>query len=314
MRLHQNKLLFTQTLRAASQYLQINLNFVEKDYWITLVLQRLSTSEFSEKAVFKGGTSLSKGYGLIDRFSEDIDLAIISEGYKSLNEIKTTIRRIEKEITKELTESREEGVTSKGSRYRKSVYHYPVLEKDASTNRIIIEINSFANPFPFQKRSIYSMIFEFLNQKNNFSLIEEYQLHPFEINVLNKEQTMLEKLVSLIRFSFDEDYITSISGKIRHFYDLYYLAQDPECVQFVYSKSFKQKFFKLLQHDMEIFKEPKGWNTKPLFKSPLLFDFESIWNILKKQYESELIALAYRSIPDEKQVAQSFIQLLQRIV
>jgi len=46
---------------------------------------------------------------------------------------------------------------------------------------------------------------------------------------------MLEKLVSLIRFSFDEDYITSISGKIRHFYDLYYLAQDPECVQFVYS-------------------------------------------------------------------------------
>jgi len=53
---------------------------------------------------------------------------------------------------------------------------------------------------------------------------------------------------------------------------------------------------------------------KTLFKSPLLFDFESIWNILKKQYESELIALAYRSIPDEKQVAQSFIQLLQRIV
>jgi len=38
------------------------------------------------------------------------------------------------------------------------------------------------------------MIFEFLNQKNNFSLIEEYQLHPFEINVLNKGTNNVGKI------------------------------------------------------------------------------------------------------------------------
>jgi predicted nucleotidyltransferase component of viral defense system len=68
MNLHHNTQLFSQTLRAASQYLKINLGFVEKDYWITLILQRLSDSKFSNDAVFKGGTSLSKGYRLIDDY------------------------------------------------------------------------------------------------------------------------------------------------------------------------------------------------------------------------------------------------------
>jgi len=61
---------------SASQYLKINPGLVEKDYWINLVLERLSSSRFRDKVVFKGGTSLSKGYYLIDRFSEVVDLAI----------------------------------------------------------------------------------------------------------------------------------------------------------------------------------------------------------------------------------------------
>lgn len=49
---------------------------VEKDLWVTTILQLMFSLPVAEKLVFKGGTSLSKGYGLIDRFSEDIDLAI----------------------------------------------------------------------------------------------------------------------------------------------------------------------------------------------------------------------------------------------
>lgn len=59
MNLHHDSQLFSQTLRAASQHLMINLGFVEKDYWITLLLRRLSGSKYSDEAVFKGGTSLS---------------------------------------------------------------------------------------------------------------------------------------------------------------------------------------------------------------------------------------------------------------
>ncbi len=49
---------------------------IEKDAWVTLVLRMLFGSELNQHIVFKGGTSLSKVYGLIERFSEDIDLAI----------------------------------------------------------------------------------------------------------------------------------------------------------------------------------------------------------------------------------------------
>lgn len=49
---------------------------VEKDWWITMVLKVLSMTQYAHLMSFKGGTSLSKGWQLIDRFSEDIDIAI----------------------------------------------------------------------------------------------------------------------------------------------------------------------------------------------------------------------------------------------
>lgn len=114
------------------------------------------------------------------------------------------------------------------------------IQKNDPNNRLIVEVNSFANPIPFQNRLIQSMLFDFLDQTNNQSFIDAYQLHPFKINILNKEQTLLEKLVSLIRFSLDQDPVPSISSKIRHFYDLYFLTKDDDCFQCIQSDTFKQ--------------------------------------------------------------------------
>ena len=49
---------------------------VEKDLWVSIILQLVFTLPLSDKLVFKGGTSLSKSFGLIERFSEDIDLVV----------------------------------------------------------------------------------------------------------------------------------------------------------------------------------------------------------------------------------------------
>jgi predicted nucleotidyltransferase component of viral defense system len=49
---------------------------VEKDWWVTLALKASFELKYAASIVFKGGTSLSKGWNLIERFSEDIDLAI----------------------------------------------------------------------------------------------------------------------------------------------------------------------------------------------------------------------------------------------
>lgn len=314
MTLHQDLKLFTASIRSTSAHLNIKPEFVEKDYWITLVLSRLAKSKYVTKAVFKGGTSLSKGYHLIERFSEDVDIAIINDKTNTGNEIKTIIRAIEKEITRDLTELQMAEVTSKGSRFRKSVFEYISTEKNTANNKLIVEVNSFANPFPFQQLTIQSFVFDFLMQTKNDQFIDSYNLQPFEVYILSKEQTLLEKLISLIRFSFDKNPVASISGKIRHFYDLYFLMNNPEGAAFVVSDAFKKQFDIILKHDKEMFEEPNGWKIKPVAESPLISDFPTIWKQLKSLYKTELSALAYRPIPDEEDIASVFIELSKRIL
>lgn len=66
--------------RTASDIKNMPFEIIEKDYWVVWVLERLfSLEKLKPYLTFMGGTSLSKIYGLIDRFSEDIDLSIERE-------------------------------------------------------------------------------------------------------------------------------------------------------------------------------------------------------------------------------------------
>ena len=156
-------------------------------------------------------------------------------------------------------------------------------------------------------------MFDFLTQSNNEKYIEQFNLEPFEVNVLNKEQTLMEKTVSLIRVSFESNPAESIAKKIRHFYDLYFLMNDAECIEFVKSNKFKNEFEKILKHDKEMFDEPIGWKNKSLKESPLINDFENVWKQVKETYKTELSVLAYTPIPDEKKVAGRFKELMKRL-
>ena len=77
MKLHLDKENFKSAIIATSNALNIRQVFIEKDYWVTFILYNLSKSNFLERVVFKGGTSLSKAYGVIHRFSEDVDLVVV---------------------------------------------------------------------------------------------------------------------------------------------------------------------------------------------------------------------------------------------
>lgn len=69
---------------------------IEKDWWVTAILTALSRSSWADFLLFKGGTSLSKAWGLISRFSEDIDLAISRSFFnlpETTNQQRTRIRR-----------------------------------------------------------------------------------------------------------------------------------------------------------------------------------------------------------------------------
>ena len=79
MNLHHDHEAFSELIVAASNELHIPSWIIEKDYYVTLVLRELAYRV--KGMVFKGGTSLTKCYQILDRFSEDIDISYAaSEG------------------------------------------------------------------------------------------------------------------------------------------------------------------------------------------------------------------------------------------
>ncbi|MDR2146137.1 MAG: nucleotidyl transferase AbiEii/AbiGii toxin family protein [Tannerella sp.] len=318
MNLHENKDLFIAIIRDMAQKTSISEVYIEKDYWLTRSLQRLSQNPNAEKVVFKGGTALSK-IQLTKRFSEDIDFAVIEVNSFSGNQLKMLIKRLAKDMATDLKERIVEGITSKGSRFYKAIYLYPnILGQEIKTSvksgQLMIEINTYANPYPYQKHQITSFVSDHLLTLNRQDLIEKYNLSPFTVNVLDKSRTMLEKIVSLLRFSFAKNPKKELAGKIRHFYDLYYLAKDEKCSDYIQSVDFQKDLQELFIHDQQEFNEPTGWQTKMIKDSPLFSDFPDLWSILRETYLSELPMLAFTTIPDEKVIEANFTELIYRSI
>lgn len=324
MNLHENKKLFADAVLATAQHLGIAPVFVEKDYWITRSLKLLSECDTERQAIFKGGTSLSKAYFIGARFSEDIDFAIVDAASLNGNQRKTLIKRLAKSMTAGLEEIPSPGITSKGSCYYKAIYGYEGLAELGGTvsghanpvkiGQIMVEINTFANPYPYKECVIDNFINVFLCDSGNQGMAAQYGMEAFPMRVLDKRRTATEKLVSLLRFSLAPDSMAELSKKIRHFYDLYFLMEDDECRDYFHSDEFKDDLSSLLEHDRNFFDNPEGWSRHPISESPLFTSFPELWDGgLSWTYISELSALAYRAIPHPVSVRDNMMAMLERI-
>ena len=78
MNLHLHSEAFRELVELSANHFGYEQSHVEKDYWVSKILKELAFSDFSGSIYFKGGTSLSKAYGLINRFSEDLDVFVYS--------------------------------------------------------------------------------------------------------------------------------------------------------------------------------------------------------------------------------------------
>lgn len=320
MKLHENRELFSDALQAAFQAIEdgglgIKSIFIEKDYWICRSLALMAENDKENRTVFKGGTSLTKAFGIGSRFSEDIDIAISEAWTLSGNQLKMLIKRTAKSMTEGLQEMNMPGFTSKGSHYHKAYYSYPraidSLQIGAiKAGQLLVEINSFANPYPFQRCKLQSFLTEFLQKTGNEQLIKEYDMQPFEVNVLDRRRTLTEKLVSLLRCSLADNYMPELTAKIRHFYDLHFLLNDEEIQSYLKSDAFKSDFANLFTQDQQRFDKPEGWQNKDIMDSPIIMDLHSVWSTLCKVYSRELPNLAYKEIPTIESIEDSMGLLL----
>ena len=210
---------------------------VEKDAWVTLMLRMIFTSDLANHLIFKGGTSLSKAFNLIQRFSEDIDLGIDRrflgfEGELSKGQIRRLRRACHTFVSTDLAELLQKQLVEYGvdeSHFELIVENPQVSDQDPETikvnyqslfdevaylpKRVLIEVSSRSLIEPNQEVAIKSMIDEHYSE-TDFAETE------FVVNTTNPQKTFLEKLILLHEeFQKPQEKIRHLRMS-RHFYDI----------------------------------------------------------------------------------------------
>lgn len=208
---------------------------VEKDWWVTLSLNIIFSLSYSKNIVFKGGTSLSKAWNLIERFSEDIDLVIDRKHLGFEGELsKTQVKKLRKAscsfIGSEFYKDINEALIKLGVQD----YELVVQEtKDTDTDPLIIELQykSLTETSDYLRPRILievgaRSLMEPVENKPIISMVsEEFSELPFAeteitIPVVSPKRTFLEKIFLLHEeFQKDTKFIR-VERMSRHLYDL----------------------------------------------------------------------------------------------
>lgn len=316
MNLHTNKKLFSQAIKATSQKMQMNELYIEKDYWITLALHIIYSNPIGDSVVFKGGTSLSKCFGLIDRFSEDIDLIIERFEGETDSRLKNKTASISKIVDEVMPEVEILGITTKKGMNRKTAHSYPQIFEGAFgqiRDKIIIEASWLGYHAPNLRRSIISYIGKMMIETKQDSIAEEYHLLAFEIKVLEPNKTMCEKIMSLVRFSYSKDAISDLKSKIRHIYDLHQLLLDTSISSFFESSEFETMLIEVAKNDLKSYKHDNDWLLIHPKEAIIFKNHDKIWVELSQIYNNDFKKLVYGRLPNDSEILSSLKKIKNRI-
>jgi hypothetical protein len=316
MRLHENTSLFRQAVQATADRMQIAAIYVEKDYWVTYALHTLFHHSIGADTVFKGGTALSKCYQMIDRFSEDIDLVVLRRNEESNNKLTTKIRTIGDVVSAVLPEVLIDGLTHKRGMNRKTAHAYTKAFTGLYgqiRDVIVVEATWLGYFEPYTTKPINSFVGQMLLDAGQEGLTEEYGLLPFEVRVLEPIRTLCEKIMSLVRFSYDEDPISDLKKKIRHTYDVHQLLRHDEYAAFFHSSAFDAMLIKVAQDDVISFKNNNRWLAHPPSEALIFRDAERVWDELRATYTSEFRNLVYGDFPSDTAVLGTLVRIAQRL-
>ncbi len=312
MQLHEELEAFLDLVQATSENMGLPQVYIEKDYWVTKALKHLSESTHVNEVVFKGGTSLSKAYRLIDRFSEDIDLAIFAEGMND-SARKNLLKDVERTVANGLKKLGGDPRESKGSKYRKTVYQYPrCIDSDnfgQASQELLLEVNAFTNPEPSEFRSIQSFIAETLLMQDRADLITRFGLESFSINVLSVKRTLVEKMLGVIKDSYYENPVERLSDRIRHLYDICLILREEEYKNFVQSLEFVSLCKScIVDEKLGMLGNSECLENK-LVDAPLFTEFSNWRTSLETTYDGVFVDLVFGEKPemDEIVMALSFL-------
>lgn len=299
-----------QVLQAAETQTGIPSQVIEKDLWVTTILQIIFSLPFADKLIFKGGTSLSKVWKLINRFSEDIDLSVDRSLFGLEGDLtKKQIKKLRKESStfiketfyKELSETIYKfGIghlcTIDCEPDGKSDSTYPEPRKiwikyDSACKEelnylkpvVLLEIGARSLLEPYENNVITSIVEE-LFPKIKTTLVNNH------IPTAIAKKTFIEKIFLLHELFSIEGSGNKANRKSRHLYDIYMMKDKDFAIEALDD----DELWENIRHHREIFTSVKGVDYSPGIRKRITIipreDIKSAW---EKDFSEMLESMIY---------------------
>ncbi len=233
-----DKELLKDIIVVVSERTGVDESIVEKDYYVTMILKELARR--NPNVVFKGGTSLSKAYHVIERFSEDIDITFEERlGEARRKKIKYQLLQ---PISKDLDLSIDNWKIIESD---KNYNHYDFLydsvcpeDKSGLRPYVKLETALMSYAYPIEEKEITSIIYDCLSEEEP-EILKDFELEPFKMKTQTLARTMIDKI-----FAVCDYYMTGKATRnSRHLYDIFKLKK-----YILLDEAFKKLFIDVRRH------------------------------------------------------------------
>jgi len=284
---------------------------IEKDYFVTEAL-RLLAGSVGDKIIFKGGTSLSKGWNLIQRFSEDIDIFFDPHAFTPTlgkNAIDRELKKLRDAISKHpaMTAMSAESQTIGGfGRSDRFSYQQRFGSTGEVVNRVLLEVGTASGREPTTVVELRSYLSQFFAE-TGLSLGAQDEA-PFSMRLLHFRRTFVEKMFAIhSKIELLKRDQRPIGSYARHYYDLYQLSGQSEVLAMLKSDEYGTIKVDYDQISREHF--PKSYfcpDEMCFARSDALFPPPTLAALIATEYQQQCRTLCYGPFPTWNQVQDQF--------
>lgn len=301
---------FADLLRAAADWKKQRNAIVEKDYYLTRALHSLCARHAGE-FILKGGTSLSKGWNLLDRFSEDLDILVRAEPGWGAAKRDTRLKALRDTIanTKGLTlDSKDKRTRSETGVSRTAVYRYENISSDVPGlgRNVLFEAGYRGSADAAVKKPILSIVAEYAAEKGLTDIADD--LHAFDLELHDVRRTFVEKGFA-IHAAYSKDLC---NNRMRHYYDLSRLCSLEEVRSYVGTVAYRECVIDVKTICLESFPDQAVPDGDSLSNSPAFTFSEESFSILEGNYKREA-EIFFSEPPSLKSIFDDIGKLLPKL-
>ena len=308
---------FEQAILGAEQHFaarKLRPAIIEKDYYVTEAL-RIIAAAAPDKIIFKGGTSLAKGWNLIQRFSEDIDIFLDPRAFDPVlgkNAIDRELKNLRDAVaahpalTFVAAESQTIGGFGRNDRFS---YAQRFGDTGEVANRVLLEAGTASGREPTAVVQLRSYLGQFLEETHKSLGADDEG--PFPLRLLHFRRTFVEKMFAIHgKVELLKRDKQPLGTYARHSYDLFQLAAQADVIAMLKSGEYttlKKDYDQISRtHFEKSYFYPDGMSFA---KSDALFPPAELVKAIGAEYEAQCKMLCYGPHPTWEEIQARFKEI-----